>query len=63
MSLLDFLLPLLIAASAVPFAIYVGRAQASRMRELSEDVLTGKLRGYLVIMVVIIISLASLLQQ
>jgi hypothetical protein len=55
----NFLLPLLVAAFAVPFAIFVGRAQASRMRGLREDIMTGKLRGYLVIFFVIMLVLAS----
>ncbi|MGL4396237.1 MAG: hypothetical protein ACRCS9_06850 [Hyphomicrobium sp.] len=59
MSFYDFLLPFLVAACAVPFAIFVGRAQASRMRELRDDLLTGKSRGNLVIFVVIMMILAS----
>ncbi len=59
MSKWEFLLPLLIAASAVPFAIFAGRAQASRMRELGEDIVTGKARGHLVILVVLFMVFAS----
>jgi hypothetical protein len=59
MTVLKILLPFLIAAAAVPFGIFAGRAQASRMRELRDDISTGKLRGYLVILVVIIMFIAT----
>ncbi len=63
MSLFNFFPPMLIAASAVLFAIFVSRAQALRMRELREDILTGNLRGYLVVLVVIIMIIATFVFQ
>jgi hypothetical protein len=59
MSRWDFLLYALVLVSAVPFAIYAGRAQASRMRDLRQDLLTGKSRGILVILFVAVMVLAS----
>ena len=59
MSLWQLLLPFVIAALAVPFGIFAGRAKAARMREFREHLLTGKARGYLVILVVIIMVIAS----
>ena len=59
MNVWQLLLPVVIAALAVPFGIFAGRAKAARMRELREHLLTGKARGYLVILVVIIMVIAS----
>ncbi len=59
MSRADLLLPVLVAAAAVIYAIFVGRAQASRLRSLQGDVSNGKLRGLLTIAVVIAMILAS----
>ncbi len=53
-------LQLLIAASAVVYAIFAGRAQASRLRNLREDISHGRMRGFLVVAVVIALILASL---
>ena len=61
MSFADFLLPLLIGASAVVYGIYSGRAEASRLRSLHLDVSNGKLRGYLVIFAVSTIIIASII--
>jgi hypothetical protein len=59
MSLADFLLPLLIAASAVAYGIFAGRARASRLRSLHQDVSNSRMRGYLVIVAVIGIIIAT----
>lgn len=59
MSHSGFLLALLVAASAVIYEIYTGRAEASRMRSLHQDILNGKLRGHLVILFVIVMFLGS----
>lgn len=63
MSLAAILMPLLIAASSVIYAIFAGRAQATRLRALNQDVSNRKLRGYLTLSVVIAMILASLLIQ
>lgn len=59
MSFADFLLPILIAVSAVFFGLFTGRAEAARMRELRDDVLASKPRGYLVILAVVAIVFAT----
>ena len=59
MRLADLLLPLLVAASALIYAIFAGRAQASRLRSLHVDVSNGRLRGFLTIAIVIATILAS----
>ncbi len=59
MSLAGILLPVLVAVSAVIYGIFVGRAEASRMREVRGDILAGNLRGSLVILVVISAIFAS----
>jgi hypothetical protein len=59
MSRADLLMPLLIAASAAVYGIFVGRAQASRLRNLHADVSNGTLRGFLALAVVVAIVLAS----
>ena len=59
MRLTDLLLPFLIAACAVGYGLFVGRARASRLRELQANVSNGNLRGYLAIAIVVGFVLAS----
>ena len=59
MSLAGILLPVLVAVSAVIYGIFVGRAEASRMREVRGDIVAGNLRGSLMILVVISTIFAS----
>jgi hypothetical protein len=59
MSLADVLLPLVIAATAAIYGIASGRARASRLRELQDDISQGNLRGYLTLAIVIILILVS----
>lgn len=59
MKLSYFLLPSLIIASAMLYAVLVGRSQAGRLRSLQMDLADGRLRGFAVIAVVIAMILAS----
>lgn len=58
MSLAHVLLVLIIAASALIYAIFAGKAQAGRLRSLEMDFLDGKLRGFAVIVFVLLMILA-----
>lgn len=55
----NLLLPFLVAIAAAVFAVYAGRAQASRLRNLHVDIANGKLRGILTIAAVIVMVIAS----
>jgi hypothetical protein len=55
----DILLPSLVAVLAAIFAVFAGRAQASRLRGLHVDARNGNLRGILTIAAVIAVVFAS----
>jgi hypothetical protein len=61
MNLSDFVMPLIIAVCATVYAIFVGRAQASRLRSLQVDISKGSLKGYFVVLAVIAMVLVSFL--
>lgn len=56
----DILLPVLVVVSAVVYGLFVGKAQAGRLRGLQADLVQGKARGFLVLAVVIGLILVSL---
>jgi len=63
MTFSEIIFPLLIAVSAVVYGIFSGRAQASRLRSLHRDILKGNRRGYLIILIVIFMVVASVVLQ
>jgi hypothetical protein len=61
MNLSDFVMPLIVAVCAAVYAIFVGRAQALRLRGLQVDISKGSLKGYFVVLAVIAMVLVSFL--